>query len=152
MKVYPEKKKKKKKKNDLCVISIENQFLVSFSLHPLRFYATLRHNHRFDFVQIIQNWVQGLNKKRHRVSALKNNKWLRYSKKCRGGRIPPPPVLWGLSVCASDTKKKCNWSVLIIGLLNFCAENKLDQWTIHRITIAIVSLTFAPRNTPKRSI
>ena len=44
MKVYPENKK-----HDLCVISIENQFLVSFSLDPALYYATLRHNPRSDF-------------------------------------------------------------------------------------------------------
>ena len=44
VKVYPENKK-----HDLCVISIENQFLVSFSLDPALYYATLRHNPRSDF-------------------------------------------------------------------------------------------------------
>ena len=43
MKVYPENKK-----HDLCVISIENQFLVSFSLDPALYYATPRHNPRSD--------------------------------------------------------------------------------------------------------
>ena len=42
--------KKKYKKHDLCVISIENQFLVSFSLDPALYYATPRHNPRSDFV------------------------------------------------------------------------------------------------------
>ena len=55
MKVYPENKKqkqkqqKKKKKHDYCVISIENQFSVSFSLDPSLYYATPRHNPRSDF-------------------------------------------------------------------------------------------------------
>ena len=45
-----------KQKHDLCVISIENQFLVSFSLDPARYYYCYyytmpRHNHRSDFVQ-----------------------------------------------------------------------------------------------------
>ena len=40
---------KQKKKHDLCVISIENQFLVSFSLDPALYYATPRHNPRSDF-------------------------------------------------------------------------------------------------------
>ena len=39
----------KQKKNDLCVISIENQFLVNFSLDPALYYATLCHNPRSDF-------------------------------------------------------------------------------------------------------
>ena len=43
MKVYPENKK-----HDLCVISIENQFLVSFSLDPALYYATPRHDPRSD--------------------------------------------------------------------------------------------------------
>ena len=47
MKVYPETKKYKK--HDLCVISIENQFLVSFSLDLALYYATPRHNPRSDF-------------------------------------------------------------------------------------------------------
>ena len=47
MKVYPETKKYKK--HDLCVISIENQFLVSFSLDPALYYATPRHNPPSDF-------------------------------------------------------------------------------------------------------
>ena len=38
-----------KKKHDLFVISIENQFLVSFSLDPALYYATPRHNPRSDF-------------------------------------------------------------------------------------------------------
>ena len=44
VKVYPENKK-----HDLCVISIENQFLVSFSLDTALYYATLRHNPKSDF-------------------------------------------------------------------------------------------------------
>ena len=47
MKVFPETKNYKK--HDLCVISIENQFLVSFSLDPALYYATPRHNPRSDF-------------------------------------------------------------------------------------------------------
>ena len=43
--------KKKYKKHDLCVISIENQFLVSFSLDPALYYAMPRHNLRSDFLQ-----------------------------------------------------------------------------------------------------
>ena len=42
-------KQKNYKKHDLCVISIENQFLVSFSLDPALYYATPRHNPRSDF-------------------------------------------------------------------------------------------------------
>ena len=38
-----------KQKHDLCVIAIENQFLVSFSLDPALYYATPRHNPRSDF-------------------------------------------------------------------------------------------------------
>ena len=38
----------KQKKHDLCVISIENQFLVSFSLDPALYCATPRHNPRSD--------------------------------------------------------------------------------------------------------
>ena len=41
----------KQKKHDLCVISIENQFLVSFSLDPALYYATPRHNPRSDFLK-----------------------------------------------------------------------------------------------------
>ena len=37
------------KKHDLCVISIENQFLVSFSLDPALYYATPHRNPRSDF-------------------------------------------------------------------------------------------------------
>ena len=38
-----------KQKHDLCVISTENQFLVSFSLDPAPYYAMQRHNPRSDF-------------------------------------------------------------------------------------------------------
>ena len=41
--------KKNYKKHDLCVIFIENQFLVSFSLDPALYYATPRRNPRSDF-------------------------------------------------------------------------------------------------------
>ena len=43
--------KKNYKKHDLCVISIENQFLVRFSLDPALYYATPRHNPRSDFLK-----------------------------------------------------------------------------------------------------
>ena len=46
MKVYPENKK-----HDLCVISIENQFLVSFSLDPALYYVTPRRNPRSEFLK-----------------------------------------------------------------------------------------------------
>ena len=60
MKVYPENKK-----YDLCVISVENQFLVSFSLAPELYYATLRHNPRSDFfLKMVLNWAQGLKEKK----------------------------------------------------------------------------------------
>ena len=42
-------KQKNYKKHDLCAISIENQFLVSFSLDPALYYATPRHNPLSDF-------------------------------------------------------------------------------------------------------
>ena len=42
---------------------------------------------------MVLNQAQGLKKKSHEVSARKNNNRLRYNKKCRGGRIPPPPAL-----------------------------------------------------------
>ena len=47
MKVYPENRK-----HDLCVISIENQFLVSLSLDPALYYAMPRRNPRSDFLKI----------------------------------------------------------------------------------------------------
>ena len=86
MKVYPENKK-----HDLCVISIENQFLVIFrwtqrsitqrrviTLSPI-------------FFKMVLNWAQGLKKKSHVVSARKNNNRLRNNKKCRGeGGFCPP--------------------------------------------------------------
>ena len=92
MKVYPENKKNYKK-HDLCVISIENQFLVSFSLDPALYYATPRHNPRSDLKKkIVLKWAQGLKKKSHEVSARKNNNRLRYNNKCRrgGGGFRPP--------------------------------------------------------------
>ena len=90
MKVYPETKKYKK--HDLCVISIENQFLVSFSLYPALYYATPRHNPPSDFFfQMVLNRAQGLKEKSHEVLARKNNNRLRYNKKCRGADSPPPP-------------------------------------------------------------
>ena len=44
--MYPENKK-----HDLCVISIENQFLVSFSLDPALYNATPRHNPTSDLLK-----------------------------------------------------------------------------------------------------
>ena len=85
MKVYPENKK-----HDLCVISIENQFLVSFSLDPALYYATPRHNPRSDFFKkMVLNRVQGLKEKSHEVSARKNNNRLRYNKNVEGADSPP---------------------------------------------------------------
>ena len=82
--------KKKYKKHDLCVISIENQFLVSFSLNPALYYATLRHNPRSDFLKNGLKLSARLEGKSHEVSAWKNNNRLRYNKKCRGGADSAP--------------------------------------------------------------
>ena len=78
MKVYPENKKK----HDLCVISIENQFLVSFSLDQRS--ITQRHVITLGpiFLKMVLNQAQGLKEKSHEVSARKNNNRLRYNKKC----------------------------------------------------------------------
>ena len=83
MKVYPENKN-----HDLCVISIENQFLVSFSLDLALYYATPRHNPRSDFLKSSAR----LEEKSHEVSARKNNNRLRYNKKCGGGADSAPPT------------------------------------------------------------
>ena len=100
MKVHPENKK-----HDLCVISIENQFLVSFSLDPALYYATPRHNPRSDFKKMVLNRAQGLKKKSNEISARQNNNRLRYNKKCRGGGGFRPPdsfrVKVGLIFCDS---------------------------------------------------
>ena len=88
MKVYPETKNTKK--HNLCVISIENQFLVSFSLDPALYYETPRHNPRSDFFKMVLNRVQGLKEKSHEVSARKNNNRLRYNKKRLRGADSTP--------------------------------------------------------------
>ena len=91
MKVYPENKK-----HDLCVISIENQFLVSFSLDPgpALYYATPRHNPRSDLKKNDLKLSAKLEGKSHEVSARKNNNRLRYNKKCQGGSDSAPPRLF----------------------------------------------------------
>ena len=94
--ILKQTKNKKYKKHDLCVISIENQFLVSFSLDPALYYATPRHNPRSDFFKNDLKSSARLEEKSHEDSARKNNNRLRYNKQCRGGRIPPPALL-GLS-------------------------------------------------------
>ena len=98
MKVYPENKK-----HDLCVISIENQFLISFSLDSALYYAMPRHNPRSDFLK--KNGLKLSARLKNKVMKFqreKNNYRLRYNKKCRGGRIPPPALL-GLSwKCATN--------------------------------------------------
>ena len=86
MKVYPENKK-----HDLCVISIENQFLISFSLDSALYNATPHHNPRSDLKKMVLNWAQGLKEKSHEVSARKNNNWLRYNKMSRGVDSVPRP-------------------------------------------------------------
>ena len=86
MKVYPENKK-----HDLCVISIENQFLVSFSLDPAIYYAKPRHNPRSDFFLNDFKLSARLEEKKAWSFSEKNNNRLRYNKKCRGRGIPPPP-------------------------------------------------------------
>ena len=88
MRVYPENEK-----HDLCVISIENQFLASFSLDPALYYAMPYHNPRSD---IFKNGLKSsarLEGKSHEVSARKNNNRLRYNKKMLRGQILPPPRL-----------------------------------------------------------
>ena len=46
---WKQQQQQQQQKHDLCVISIEIQFLVSFSLDPALYYATPRHNPRSDF-------------------------------------------------------------------------------------------------------
>ena len=88
--MYPETKKKKKyKKHDMCVISIENQFLVSFSLDPALYYATPGHNPPSDFLKNGLKLSARLEEKSHEVSARKNNNRLRYNKKYWGGDSAP---------------------------------------------------------------
>ena len=92
MEVYLERQKDKK--HDLCVISMENQFFRCtqraitqrrvITLGPI-------------FIKMVLNRAQGLKKKSQEVSAQKNNNRQRYNKKCRRGRILPPPALLGLS-------------------------------------------------------
>ena len=90
MKVYPENKK-----HDLCVISIENQFLVSFLLDPGQRSITQPHVITLGpiFKKMVLNWAQGLKKKSHEVSAWKNNNRLRYNKNVEGGGFCPPALL-----------------------------------------------------------
>ena len=52
------------KKHDLCEISIENQFLVSFSLDPALYYATPRQTLGLIFLKMVFNRAQGLKKKK----------------------------------------------------------------------------------------
>ena len=94
MKVYPENKK-----HDLCVTSIENQFLVSFSLDPALYYATPRHNPRSDvFKNGLKLSARLEEKKVMKFQREKKNR-LRYNKKCRGGadsgsfRVKFEPIL-----------------------------------------------------------
>ena len=118
MKVYPENKK-----HDLCVISIENQFLVSFSLDPALYYTTPRHNPGSDFKKkMVLNRLQGLKKKSQEVSARKNNNWLRYNKKCWGG-IPPPALLESSGAVSID-------DVLVFTRNSFCTTipQHTEKW------------------------
>ena len=86
--MYPENKK-----HDLCVSSIENQFLVSFSLDPALYYATPRHNPRSDFKK--KNGLKSSSrlegKKSWSFSAKKITTGWDITKKRRGGGLCPPP-------------------------------------------------------------
>ena len=84
-------KQKQKQKHDLCVISIENQLLVSFSLDPALYYATLRHNPRSVF------FLNGLKSS----ASLEEKNVMQFQREkittgwdittnVGGGRIPPP--------------------------------------------------------------
>ena len=53
---------------------------------------------------MVLNRAQGFKEKSHEVSARKNNNRLRYNKKCRGGRIPPPGSFRVKSHLISPTK------------------------------------------------
>ena len=95
MKVYPETKNYKK--HDLCVISIENQFLVSFSLDPALYYATPCHNPRSDFKKkMVLKWAQGLKKKVMKFQREKITTGWDITKNVGGGGRIPPPALLGL--------------------------------------------------------
>ena len=102
MKVYPETKKYKK--HDLCVISIENQFLVSFSLDPALYYATPRHNPQSD---ILKNGLKSSTrlegKKSWSFSAKKKKKTTGWdiTKNVEGGGFCPPPDILGLKTLDS---------------------------------------------------
>ena len=90
MKVYPENKK-----HDLCVISIENQFLVSFSLDPALYYATPRHNPRSDFSKNgLKSSARLEEKKVMKFQREKITTGCDITKNVEEGRIPPPPRLF----------------------------------------------------------
>ena len=88
MEVYPERQKRQKK-NDLCVISMENQFF-----HCTQRASTQRRVITLGpiFIKMVLNWAQGLKEKSQEVSARKNNNRQRYNKKMsKGGGFCPPP-------------------------------------------------------------
>ena len=79
---------KKDKKQDLCVISMENQvFRCTQRAITQRSVITLGPI----FTQMVLKQAQGSKEKSQEVSVRKNINQRRYNKKCRGGRIPPPP-------------------------------------------------------------
>ena len=131
MKVYPETKNYKK--HDLCVISIENQFLVSFSLDPALYYATPRHNPRSDFLKMVLKWAQGLKEKSHEVSARKNNNRLRYNKKCRGGRIRPPPGSFRVNGKVEIFRLHCSFDFVLYRLA--IGQGRFKEETLQDINL-----------------
>ena len=71
--------------------SVFDQFFVGLALY----YAMLRHNTRSDLKKkMVLNWAQGLKKKSWSFSAKKITTGWDITKKCWGGRIPPPPRLF----------------------------------------------------------
>ena len=70
---------------------MENQFFVSVSLYPARYYATPRHNPRSDFYKNGLKSSARLEGKKSRSFSAKNNNRQRYNKKMsKGGGFHPP--------------------------------------------------------------
>ena len=88
-----------KKKHDLCVISIENQFLVSFLLEPVLYHATPRHNPRFNFLKNGLKFSARLKKKVMKFQREKITTCWDITKNVEGGGFrPPPPGSFKLAV------------------------------------------------------
>ena len=134
MKVYPENKK-----HNLCVISIENQFLVSFSWTQRSITQRRVLTLGSIFLKMVLNRAQGLREKVMKFQREKITTGWDITKNVEGGRFCPPALLglkeqhcyFCVDTTAVTVQQGTAASSSAIVLILLCTIGNNKEYTIH---------------------